>query len=334
MKLVTFHKPQQDARIGVLQPDGRILDLQTAALRDQGHAVPAFSSMLDLIRGGPQALQRARALAGKFAAEPSVLVPQADCRLLAPVPVPEQMRDCLVFEKHFLQARANAAVLKARLLGDSSQEAIAASASGVGAAIPQVWYQQPLYYKGNRFSVVGPDADVHWPSYSRYLDFELEWGIFIGRKGRNIPASEARDYIFGYTVFNDFSARDAQYRETEGRLGPAKGKDFDTGNAMGPCIVTADALAEPYNLAMAVRVNGEEWGRGNSRDMHHRFEDMIAHISRDETLYPGEFIGSGTVGNGCGLELDRWIKPGDIVELEVEGIGILRNRVVAAHNPA
>ncbi|MCZ7641458.1 MAG: fumarylacetoacetate hydrolase family protein [Pseudorhodoplanes sp.] len=156
--------------------------------------------------------------------------------------------------------------------------------------MPQVWYQQPLYYKGNRFSVVGPDADVHWPSYSRYLDFELEWGIFIGRKGRNIPASEARDYIFGYTVFNDFSARDAQYRETEGRLGPAKGKDFDTGNAMGPCIVTADALAEPYNLAMAVRVNGEEWGRGNSRDMHHRFEDMIAHISRDETLYPGEFI--------------------------------------------
>ena len=114
-----------------------------------------------------------------------------------------------------------------------------------------------------------------------------------------------------------------------GQLGPAKGKDFDTGNAIGPCIVTADAI-DPYNLTMVVRVNGEERGRGNSGTIHWEFEDMIAHISQSETLHSGEFIGSGTVGGGCGLEIERYLEPGDVVELEVDGIGILRNRVVRA----
>ncbi len=318
------------ARIGVLRDDEEILGLQAAEIRDRGHPAAIFSSMLELMRGGPEALHRARTLSRTFAAEPSVLRSLTQCRLLAPVPVPEQIRDCLVFERHFLQARTKAALLKARLRGKVSEEAILASAAGVGSAIPEVWYRQPLYYKGNRFSVVGPESEIRWPSYSRYLDFELEWGIFIGRKGRDIARTKASEHIFGFTIFNDFSARDAQYEETEGRLGPAKGKDFDTGNAVGPCIVTTDALVDPYNLLMIVRVNGEEWGRGNTRDMHHRFEDVIAHISRDETLYPGEFIGSGTVGNGCGLELDRWIKPGDVVELKVEGVGVLRNRIVAS----
>ena len=143
-----------------------------------------------------------------------------------------------------------------------------------------------------------------------------------------VPRERAREHIAGYTVFNDFSARDAQMREMAGRLGPAKGKDFDTGNAMGPFLVTTDEVPDPYALTMVARVNGEEWSRGRSGEMHHRFEDIIAHVSRDETLHPGEFIGSGTVGNGCGLELDRWIAPGDVVELEVEGLGVLRNRVV------
>ncbi len=113
-----------------------------------------------------------------------------------------------------------------------------------------------------------------------------------------------------------------------GQLGPGKGKDFDNANAMGPCVVTADELANPYNLAMSVRVNGEEWGRGNTRDMHWKLEDCIAHVSRSETLHTGEFLGSGTVGNGCGLEQMRFLKPGDVVELEVEHIGVLRNRAV------
>jgi 2-keto-4-pentenoate hydratase/2-oxohepta-3-ene-1,7-dioic acid hydratase in catechol pathway len=115
-----------------------------------------------------------------------------------------------------------------------------------------------------------------------------------------------------------------------GQLGPCKGKDFDNGNAMGPCLVTADEIPDPYNLTMICRVNGEEWGRGNTSSMYWKFEDLIAHISQSETLHPGEFFGSGTVGNGCGLESMRFLEHGDVIELEVEGIGILRNRVLTA----
>src|SRR5664280_1721992 len=119
-----------------------------------------------------------------------------------------------------------------------------------------------------------------------------------------------------------------RYKEYPARLGPAKGKDFDTGNVLGPWLVTADEIPDPYNLCMIARVNGQEWSRGNSAQMHHKFEDILVHASREETLHPGEFFGSGTVGNGCGLELGRFLKPGDIVELEVEGLGVLRNAMV------
>jgi 2-keto-4-pentenoate hydratase/2-oxohepta-3-ene-1,7-dioic acid hydratase in catechol pathway len=195
-------------------------------------------------------------------------------------------------------------------------------------AIPQVWYERPIFYHPNRLNVVGPDEDVLWPAYSSALDFELEFGCFIGTPGKDIPRERARRHIFGYTIFNDVSARDEQTREMPGQLGPGKGKDFDTGNVLGPCLVTADELPDPYKLTMAVRVNGEEWGRGNSSEMRWRFEDCIAHVARSETLYPGEFFASGTVGGGSGLEQMRFLKPGDVVELEVEGIGVLRNRFV------
>jgi 2-keto-4-pentenoate hydratase/2-oxohepta-3-ene-1,7-dioic acid hydratase in catechol pathway len=194
--------------------------------------------------------------------------------------------------------------------------------------IPSVWYEQPIYYKANRFSVVGPDADVCWPAYSQIMDYELELACVIGREGVDIPREEASRYIFGFTIFNDASARDAQMREMAGQLGPAKGKDFDTGNVFGPWVVTADEIGDPYNLTMVARVNGEEWSRGYSSTMHHRFEDMIAFISQSETLHPGEIIGSGTVGHGCGLELGRFLQAGDVVELEIERIGVLRNRFV------
>ena len=123
------------------------------------------------------------------------------------------------------------------------------------------------------------------------------------------------------------SARDYQTREMQGMLGPCKGKDFDTGNVLGPCIATADEI-DPYDLTMVARVNGEEWSRGNSGTIHHRFEACIAHVSQSETLHPGEILGSGTVGSGCGLEQKRFLSPGDVVELEIEGIGVLRNRIV------
>jgi len=153
-------------------------------------------------------------------------------------------------------------------------------------------------------------------------------------QGVNIPREKARDYIGGYTIFNDFSARDIQLKEQGGRLGPTKGKDFDTGNAMGPYLVTPDEIPDPYQLTMTARINGEEWSRGTSADMHYKFEDLIAYISQSETLYPGDFIGSGTCSGdgcrGCGLELNRFLKPGDIMELEVQGLGVLRNRIVSS----
>jgi 2-keto-4-pentenoate hydratase/2-oxohepta-3-ene-1,7-dioic acid hydratase in catechol pathway len=136
------------------------------------------------------------------------------------------------------------------------------------------------------------------------------------------------EHILGFTIFNDFSARDAQYIEMAGQLGPAKGKDFDTGNALGPWIVTTDEIGDPCNLKMDARINGERWGGGSSGEMHHRWPAILAHISASETLYAGEVIGSGTVGTGCGLELGRQLKHGDVVELEIERIGVLRNRVL------
>jgi 2-keto-4-pentenoate hydratase/2-oxohepta-3-ene-1,7-dioic acid hydratase in catechol pathway len=193
---------------------------------------------------------------------------------------------------------------------------------------PEVWFKQPIYYKANRFSFVGHDTDVIWPGYSNWMDFELELAAVIGKTSKDIAPEKAMDHIFGFTIFNDFSARDAQYLEMAGQLGPAKGKDFDTGNALGPWIVTTDEIGDPYNLKMEARINGERWGGGNSGDMHHKWTAILAHISASETLYAGEVIGSGTVGAGCGLELGRQLKHDDVVELEIETIGVLRNRVL------
>ena len=196
--------------------------------------------------------------------------------------------------------------------------------------VPKIWYEEPVYYKCNRFAVVGTGHDVVCPSYCKMLDYELEFGIILGKRGKNIAKANAREYIFGYLIFNDFSARDQQMREMQSQLGPTKGKDFDTANVMGPWLVTADEVPDPYALTMTAKVNGVEWSRGRSGEMHHKFEDILAHVSRDETIYPGEFFGSGTVGSGCGLEQGKFLSIGDTVELEVTGLGILRNRVVAS----
>jgi 2-keto-4-pentenoate hydratase/2-oxohepta-3-ene-1,7-dioic acid hydratase in catechol pathway len=310
MRLVTYTLGNVPPRAGALiEGDRKVLDLQAAYARLYHGTSPVLDSVLAIVEAGDQALDTIGQLLRS--PSPAVVHGRDDVRLLAPIPVPPQMRDFLCFEKHLVQAFE--AVGKMR---------------GTPARIPDVWYERPIFYHPNRFSVCGPDADVPWPAYSERLDFELEFGCYIGRRGKDIPKERARSHIFGYTIFNDFSARDEQTKEMAGQLGPGKGKDFDNGNAMGPCLVTADEVGDPYRLEMIVRVNGEEWGRGNSRDMHWKFEDCIAHASRSETLHPGEFFGSGTVGNGCGLERMRFLKPGDVVELEVEKIGILRNRVV------
>jgi 2-keto-4-pentenoate hydratase/2-oxohepta-3-ene-1,7-dioic acid hydratase in catechol pathway len=329
MKLVTFAKNGGGERVGALIGGDRIVDLAAGwAAVNRGRPAPHLASMLALIEAADAAFDDTRrALDAIERAEPDgAILPRAAVRLLAPVPVPAQMRDALCFEKHLKQAYASIARMKAAREADPAAAAARLAAQGV--RIPEVWYHQPIYYKCNRFAVVGPDADVVWPDYAGVLDYELEFGAFLKRRVKNATPAEARAAIFGYTIFNDVSARDAQAIEMEGGLGPAKGKDFDTGNVLGPCLVTADELKDPYALTMVARVNGEEWSRGTSADMHWTFEDVIAHASRSETLYPGEFIGSGTVGNGCGLEQGRYPQSGDTVELEVERIGVLRNRFV------
>ena len=307
MKLVTFDT--KGARhIGAMKPDGATIADFTAS-----SSAPHFRDMLALIDGGAAALDQARALL----AAPKSTVALAAARLLAPVPEPRQMRDFLCFEMHLRQARANRYLFGGGERGDPAK-----------MEIPKVWYDQPIYYKCNRFSVIGTGEDVIWPFDSKMLDYELEFGIVLGKGGKNIARDKAREHIFGYCIFNDVSARDIQIREMQGQLGPTKGKDFDTGNILGPWLVTADEVNDPYNLTMVARVNGEEWSRGNSGTMHHKFEDMIAHVSADETVHAGEFFGSGTVGNGCGLEQGRFLKPDDVVELEIDGLGVLRNRFV------
>lgn len=322
MRLVTYDAGDGVQRAGALaEGDTRVVDLLAASGGDA-----ALASVLAIVEGGEAALERARHAAARAGAD--AMRDRAAVRLLAPIQPPPQMRDALCFETHLRQAFDAARRLRAQAHPDPEAALREMEAKGV-LAIPQTFYEQPIYYKANRFAVVGTDHDVIWPRYSRVLDFELEFGIYIGARGKDIPRDRARAHIFGYTIFNDMSARDAQTAEMGGQLGPAKGKDFDTGNPMGPCLVTADEIPDPYDLTMIARVNGEEWGRGNSGSMHWKFEDVIAHVSASETLYPGEFIGSGTVGNGCGLEHMRFLKPGDVIELEVERIGILRNRVVA-----
>ncbi|MGH9897002.1 MAG: fumarylacetoacetate hydrolase family protein, partial [bacterium] len=183
----------------------------------------------------------------------------------------------------------------------------------------------PVYYKGNHRTIIGPDEDLSWPLNTTKLDYELELACIVGRKGKDVSEQAAQDYIAGYTIMNDFSARDVQFQEMACRLGPAKGKDFAT--ALGPCLLTPDEIPDLGAMTMIARVNGEEWSRGAFGSIHWSFAQMIAHVSRGEAVYPGDVFGSGTVGGGCGLELDRYLQPGDVVELEIQPIGILRNTI-------
>jgi 2-keto-4-pentenoate hydratase/2-oxohepta-3-ene-1,7-dioic acid hydratase in catechol pathway len=237
------------------------------------------------------------------------------------------MRDFLCFEKHLIQAFTQIQRMRAAAAPDPEKALRELEQQGAYKP-PKSWYERPSFYKPSRFSVCGTGQDVAWPAYSQTIDYELEFACVIGKSGRNIGKSDARAHIFGYTIFNDLSARDEQSLEMLNNLGPGKGKDFDNSNPIGPCIVTADEIPDPYALTMIVRVDGEERGRGSSREMHWKYEDCIAFVSRDETIHPGELFCSGTVGNGSGLEIGRYVEPGQVVELEVEKIGVLRNRIV------
>jgi 2-keto-4-pentenoate hydratase/2-oxohepta-3-ene-1,7-dioic acid hydratase in catechol pathway len=309
MKLVTYTVDTAFGpidRLGALEGE-EVVDLNAAyesKLAADGEPEPgahaAFlvpPSMLEFLRREERGLAAVRD-ALQFAEEHKMFRSAlAEVKLRAPLPRPNTIRDFMVVEEHV---------------------------RGSFGEIPEEWYEIPVHYKGNPDSVIGPDDDVHWPAYTEQLDYELELCAIIGKRGREISEDDAASYIAGYTIFNDWSARDAQFREMKVGLGPALGKDF--ANSFGPCLVTPDEI-DIYSAPMRAIVNGEVWSSGTQGAMRFDFSQIIAHLSKEQTLMPGDVLGSGTVGRGCGLELDRWIQRGDLVELEVEGIGVLRNRV-------
>ena len=197
------------------------------------------------------------------------------------------------------------------------------------------WYEIPVFYFSNHHVFSGHKAEVKKPAYTEELDFELEIACIIGKKGKNISASEAEQYIAGYSILNDWSARDIQRKEMKVGLGPAKGKDF--ASSIGPFLVTPEELQKyqkdkGFDLKMTARKNGKTISNGNWSDIHFSFSEMIARASDEVTLYPGDILGSGTVGSGCILELgaentNGWLQAGDLLELEVEELGILTNRI-------
>ncbi len=221
--------------------------------------------------------------------------PLADVVLRAPVLRPPSVRDFYAFERHVKTARA----LR-------------------GLEVPAEWYELPVFYFSNGAAIYGPEDDVPYPEGTEELDYELEVAAVIGAEGR----------IGGFTIMNDWSARDLQRTEMKVGLGPAKGKDFAT--SLGPVLVTLDEFGGSRG-AMVARVNGEERSRGDLADMFWSWERVVAQAARNTMLRPGDVLGSGTVGSGCILEHGdgRWLRPGDLVELEVDGIGVLRNRVGA-----
>ncbi len=316
MKLVTFSTAgSEEERLGVLIDEERlVLDVNAACERSPLRA-RRVGSMQDLIDRGAEGLDTVALLADH--AESPDCFPIDMVRLLAPLTRPVQMRDCLSFKDHLAQAMDRRNRIEG--LGERT------SAQDVYL---KLYDRRPHWYKCNRLAVCGPETIVEWPSYSRLMDYEHELGIVIGHKGINIPAAKASSHVFGYTIFNDFSARDVQEEEMR-MLGPNKSKDFDNANAIGPCIVTADAF-DAAGARMTSRINGEVQNSNDMSTISWPIEELIAAISRHETIYPGEIICTGTVGGGCGVETGRLLNSGDVVDLEVEGIGILRNKVIAS----
>ncbi len=280
---------------------------------DEVRALPAGTSLVGLL-GGEDGLAEAGDRAGQ---DPDEVVALADVELRPPVPHPPALRDFYAFEDHVRTARETR-----------------------GLEMDPDWYELPVFYFSNPHRIVGPDEPVAVPPGCEQLDFELEVAAVVGWGGSDLDPEDAGGHIAGFTVMNDWSARDLQKREMGLHLGPAKGKDFAT--SLGPFLVTPDELegtraGRAFDLTMIASVNGEEYSRGNLADIYWAFGEMLAYASRGSRIGAGDVIGSGTVGTGCILELSLvhgsdeypWLQPGDEVTLEVDRLGAITNRVVA-----
>ena len=263
--------------------------------------VPA--DLVDLVEASEETQRRVADMAESAPADAPAWLRLGTVRLLAPLRAPNSLRDFLAFRDHVERGAARR-----------------------GGPVPEPWDRMPVYYKGNRRSISGDGDDVRWPSYTEKLDYECEVAAVAGRGGRDWSPEEARDAIFGYLIMNDWSARDVQRDEMACWLGPAKAKDFNT--TFGPYLVTPDEWDPEADHEMTVTVDGEVWSRGTTAGRRWTFGQMLAHVSTDEDVYATDVFGSGTFGGGCGLDLDRWLAPGQTVVLSVDGLGTLTNRVV------
>lgn len=298
-------------RLVVVQPERkRVIDLATAErlrLERQGAtheaarrlALALFPpSMTAAISLGATFLEAAQ-LALSSTAEDAA-IPMHAIQWLSPLD-PPLLRDFTAFEQHVRKMSARE-----------------------GKPVFKEFFQMPLYFKISPLTLIGHEQEVSWPNYTNHMDYELELGLVIGKSGRNLKPQDALAHLFGITILNDFSARDVQGAEMSSGFGPAKAKDFAT--ALGPWITTVDEV-NITDLEMVARVNGEEWSRNSSATITWPIEELVAYASKGETLCPGELLGSGTVGTGTGAERGKKLQPGDVVELEVQGLGILRNRL-------
>ncbi|MGW0648832.1 fumarylacetoacetate hydrolase family protein [Streptomyces umbrinus] len=304
------YEHQHQRRVAVVDEDGTF------------YPVPGTHSLTELIGSGDGLKALLDVGAATLDVPPGPHV--SEVRLLPPLQ-PPTVRDFVTFEEHV--------------------EGVRRSVDGVGG-VPEAWYDAPTFYFTNPYAITGAHDDVLVPPGSNVLDFELEVAAVIGREGRDLTPEQARGHIIGYTIFNDWSARDLQSREMQVRLGPCKGKD--TAATLGPYLVTADEL-EPYRdadgflrLALTASVNGEVVGNDLLSNMSWTFEEMVAYASRGTLVRPGDVLGSGTCGNG-GCLAELWgvrgeptpppLKPGDTVTLTVEGIGTVSNTVAAGADP-
>lgn len=330
MRLVTFELTTPLGpvrRTGALVGDDAVVDLNLARAvvhASHGHAshrrladaeVP--SDMLALLEGGEYTMECAReAIAhvgeGGDDSLDGAVVRHAlgDVRLLAPLPRPNSLRDFLVFEEHLRNV--------GEVLGRPDQ-------------LPPEWYNLPAHYKGNPDAIYGPEDVVPYPGYTEKLDYELEVCAVVGKRGRRVKEADAGAYIAGYTLYNDWSARDIQMRESSVGIGPGIGKDM--ASSIGPTIATPDEFSVKDSKLQA-RVDGETWSSGTLADMHFSFEQIIEFITQEADIVPGDLLGSGTIGMGCGFERDRYLVPGMTIELEAEGIGLLRNKLGEQTPPA